>query len=83
MIDKSLILPTKYIENLENNYSEILIEIENKNLSLLIISYQKKYLNYLFKNGEIDEKIHDILFNKLDNKEYNLHQLLFLREHNL
>ena len=83
MIEKSLILPTKYIENLENNYSEILIEIENKNLSLLIISYQKKYLDYLFKNGEIDEKIHDILFNKLDNKEYNLHQLLFLREHNL
>ena len=79
IINNSLEKPNQYIIKLETDYPEILIEIETKNLSLLVINEQKKYLNSLFENGEIDEKIHDILFTKLESAEYNLHQLSFLR----
>ena len=66
---KSLILPDQYISYLESTYKYILVDIETKHLSLLVIEKQKKYLYYLFKNGEININIYSKLLNILDNKK--------------
>lgn len=79
-LQSTLDTPEKYITQIENRYPDILIDIETKQVALLVIAKQRNYLEYLQKNGEIGEKVYDNLQNKLQQKEYNLHN--FIREHN-
>lgn len=79
LVEKLLEDALLYLKKLEDTFDEFLIEIETKNLSIIVINKQKRYLNHLFKNGEIDDKTQDILLNKLNTKEYELHQHYFLR----
>jgi hypothetical protein len=72
-IDSALELPHIYIDHLEEEYSDVLKDIETKQMKLILISKQKKYLNYLHKNGEINDNIFTNLCFKLDKKEYQLY----------
>ena len=72
---KSLTTPQQYVEYLEEKYSDILEMIETKNVCLLVMSKQRSYLEYLMKNGEINDRSFELLKNKLTTKELRLKQM--------
>lgn len=71
-IEKSLIIPHKYITHLENKYPNILVDIETQQVSILVNARQIFYLNYLKKNGEIGENIYNKIMTQLEKKDYLL-----------
>lgn len=61
-----------YIELLEEKYSDILIEIETKQMCLLVLSKMKEQLGELKKNGEMNDRFYRKLYRRLMKKQYKI-----------
>ena len=70
---KSEQMGIKFLKKIEKIYPKLVSEIETNQVSYMILKNQEMYLNKLYNDGELSEKLYEKFIHDIHKQEYILH----------
>ena len=70
---KSEKMGLKFLKKIEEIYPKLVSDMETNQVSYMILKNQEVYLNRLYNDGELSEKLYEKFIHDIHKQEYTLH----------